>query len=433
MMSYDRCRRTTVCRITTLFILNQSLHWFTIGLVIPVLSLFVLAKGMGYFELGLLMAAYSGVTVILELPTGGLADSLGRKRVYLAALGASALGALVLLCAGSFVALACGFGLLGLGRALSSGTMEAHFIDALLLADPRADLQKASARLGVATPLALGIASLVGGFLPFLGARFLPKTGPLNAYSLNYLAYLLALTAQGALTYFLVHEERGAQSHAVGLLRELREGFAAFPRVLKESIALGLRNRVILLILVGGFVWGFAVVSLEQLWQPRVIELGGEAGKALLGPLSAGYFAAAAIGSLLSTGFCGLFQRRYDLALGGARLLMGGIFLLLAGASGLPAFASFYFLGFAANGLSSSPESAVLNAATPTARRSTTLSLASLFSQAGGLAGSVVFGALAQARSIGFSWSLAALALAASSGLYFALPRGANLGRGCAT
>jgi DHA1 family quinolone resistance protein-like MFS transporter len=51
-----------------------------IGIIFPVLSLAIIEKGLDYFQLGILMAVYSGVTVLLELPTGGLADSIGRKR-----------------------------------------------------------------------------------------------------------------------------------------------------------------------------------------------------------------------------------------------------------------------------------------------------------------------------------------------------------------
>lgn len=411
--------------------LNQTLHWFMIGLVLPILSLFVLEKGMDYLRLGALIAIYSGVTVAAELPTGGLADSLGRKKIYLASLCFNAVGALVLLAARGFPLLALGFALLGFGRALSSGSMEAHFVDELYRLDPKVDLQRVMSRLGVAVPLALGLASLAGGCLPSLAGRLLPRGLFSNRYSINYLAYLLAALLQFVLTAALVRERRPGREGGKGASLAGLAAFprAALPRVLKESVAFGLGERTVLLILLGGLAWGFSVSGLEQLWQPRVQEIRGGAGSsAIFGYLGFGYFAAAALGSWASTPLCRLFRGRYGRALGAAKLLMGGFFLLLAGAGTLPGFASLYLLTFAANGLASAPESAVLHGAIPSERRSTLLSLASLCTQAGGILGSLLMGFLAQSLSIGTAWRLAALVLAGSSWLYFSLPRGAEAG-----
>jgi len=390
--------------------------------VLPILSLFVIAKGMDYLELGLLMAIYSCVTAILELPTGGLADSVGKKRVYLASLCLSVMGALILLLSRNFAALALGFGILGFSRALSSGTMEAHFVDEILQVKPGADLQGIFAKVGAVVPLTLGLASLAGGALPALAARFLPARGVVNQYSLNYLAYIVMAGIQFAATCILVREE----GRGTGRSPRATSG-AALPRVLREAVAFASKDRSLVLVLLGGLAWGFSVSSLEQLWQPRVAELQGGGGSAIFGILGAGYFAAASLGSVAASPFCRLFRERYGLVLGAARLFMGGGLLLLAGAGGLPAFAVLYLATFAANGLGSSPEAAILNAAVPAERRSTTLSLASLFVQTGGFAGSIFLGALAKRHSIGLAWTVAALVLALSSLLYFALPRGAGL------
>lgn len=422
-------------------LLNQSLHWFMIGLVLPVLSLFVLEKGMDYLRLGTLIAIYSGVTVVAELPTGGLADSLGRKRVYLLSLCCNALGALLLLAARGFPLLALGFAVLGFGRALSSGSMEAHFVDELLALDPKVDLQRIMAGLGVAVPLALGLASLAGGYLPALGSRLLSRGLLSNKYAVNYLAYLLAAMLQFLLTAALVRgggprQLPGTAEAPAGLSAQPRlarprpsQPRASLPRILKEALALGLGERTVFLLLAGGLAWGFSVSGLEQLWQPRVQELRGGAGSsAIFGYLGFGYFAAAAVGSWASTPLCRLFGGRHGPALGASKLLMGGLFLLLAGAGTVPAFAALYLLTFAANGLASAPESALLHGAIPSERRSTLLSLSSLCVQAGGILGSLLMGFLAETYSIGTAWRLAALALAASSWLYFSLPRGAGAG-----
>ena len=54
-----------------------SLSWFATGLPMAVGFLLAQARGLDLFELGLVLAAYSLTIVLLEVPTGGLADTVG--------------------------------------------------------------------------------------------------------------------------------------------------------------------------------------------------------------------------------------------------------------------------------------------------------------------------------------------------------------------
>lgn len=65
------------------YILNQSFHWFIIGLFFPIMVLVQLEKGLSLLEVGTTSAIYSATIILLELPTGGMSDSIGRKKVYL--------------------------------------------------------------------------------------------------------------------------------------------------------------------------------------------------------------------------------------------------------------------------------------------------------------------------------------------------------------
>lgn len=70
-------------QLLKIFIINQTFHWFILGIVVPVIALLQLEKGLNLFQIGISMAIHSGTVVILELPTGGLSDTIGRKQVYL--------------------------------------------------------------------------------------------------------------------------------------------------------------------------------------------------------------------------------------------------------------------------------------------------------------------------------------------------------------
>jgi len=65
------------------FLLLRGLRWLPTGLLIPVLVLLLLERGLTLGQIGLVAAAQGLVVMLLELPTGALADALGRRRVLL--------------------------------------------------------------------------------------------------------------------------------------------------------------------------------------------------------------------------------------------------------------------------------------------------------------------------------------------------------------
>jgi len=68
-------------KLLFIYALNQTFHWFIVGLLIPVMALLQLEKGLDLFQIGITIAVYSGTVILLELPTGGLADAIGRKSI----------------------------------------------------------------------------------------------------------------------------------------------------------------------------------------------------------------------------------------------------------------------------------------------------------------------------------------------------------------
>src|SRR5690606_25643164 len=158
------------------YYLVTTLHWF--GLVMPMAVMVLLAqsRGITLTEVGLFMGLYSMVVAVLELPSGALADALGRKRAFLlgGALSIVARGIfLVAFDLGAFIAFAV---VLGASRALTSGSLDAWFIDALLAEDPETDLQPGLAAAGSDQLAGLAGGPLLGSALPRLSAS-LPADG----------------------------------------------------------------------------------------------------------------------------------------------------------------------------------------------------------------------------------------------------------------
>ncbi len=144
------------------------LNWFAAILPSAVIVLYAQSRGLSLAEIGLYGAVYSATVALLELPTGNLADRLGRKRVALLGYALAALAKLALLFAFSLPTFLIYAVIWGLARALGSGALEAWFVDRLRELDPGVDLQPPLARVNTLELLALGAGSLIGAGLPTL-------------------------------------------------------------------------------------------------------------------------------------------------------------------------------------------------------------------------------------------------------------------------
>ncbi|NNH24459.1 MFS transporter, partial [Pseudokineococcus marinus] len=159
------------------YVALTALRWFPTGLLVPVLVLLAVDRGLSLTEVGLVAAAQGVVVLLLELPTGGLADALGRRPLLVVAgiVGTAALA--VLLVAGSPAVYAAAFALMGVWRALDSGPLQSWYVDAALAADtdPRGAgggpggaqerVEAGVARGAVALNAAVGAGALASGGL----------------------------------------------------------------------------------------------------------------------------------------------------------------------------------------------------------------------------------------------------------------------------
>jgi DHA1 family quinolone resistance protein-like MFS transporter len=407
-------------KLLTLYSIHQSLHWFATGLLVPVMALLQLEKGLDLFQIGLTVAVYSATVMALELPTGGLADSIGRKRVYLYSLVAKTIAVTVVLFAQTFLLVLFGFLALGIARALSSGTMDAWFVDEFNRVEPDGNLQRALAIVGVFIPMGLGIGSIFGGILPDTLGRVLEQNRYLDLYSSNMLAMALIVIFQMLFTLLVIKDHHARETDGVS-------GFRKLPHILAASITYGVRNRIVLMLLVSTAALGFALSGLENFWQPQLKGiLGGKFQTWLFGVLSAGYFLSASVGNLIVTPICRLFRNRYSTILFFSRIGMGVVWFVLALQTTMQGFAVFYIVVFLFNGVSTSPHAAIMNREIPSMKRSTLLSFESLVLQTGVVVGSVFMGYISKVQSISIAWYIGSVILLISSVFYLLIPKTSN-------
>lgn len=392
------------------FVLLSGLHWFPVGLVVPILVLSFQARGLDLASVGRLMALYGAVTLLLELPTGGLSDVVGRRPVLVAGSLASASGAVALAFSPQVVGLAAGVVLLAVGRALSSGPLESWFVDTVRDHDADADISRGLAHAQAADGVALGVGSLIGGALPTVAASLWPTlstTGDavLTSFSVSLLASaaLFALHAVGVL--LLVREPGrqrvvGISGAVVGTLREgilLARSSTALRRLLGYTAVLGMTLGGVELVAPGAFATMLG---------------GGEEGSAAYGVLVGLGFGVSAVGAVVAP--------RVAARLGSSRRAAAWLGLLAVPAVlliGLPWFgaaALAYLALYLVLGVNGPLLATLVHDEVSSSARNTVLSLDSLLLQAGGIVASLAVGALVGAT--GPAAGFAAMAAVAAAG-----------------
>lgn len=385
-----------------------GLRWLPTGLLVPVMILLMQERGLSLSQIGLLATAQGLAVLALELPTGGLADALGRKPVLVVAWAVCLASLVLFAVADSFWLFFLVWALQGIYRALDSGPLESWYVDATLAADPKAEYERGLGWAGTVSGVAIGAGALLGGGLVALG-----PVGPLSALTLPVLvAIALQVAALVALTVLLV-EHRPARGAAA-----VRASVAEAPRMVVQAVGLLRRNRVLLALVAVELFWGFGMITFESLLPVRLAEVVGGADRAaaLLGPASSAAWLANAAGAALTP----LLLRRLGAAPAAAlmRVLQGVTVVgmgLLAGPVGvLIAYLACYTVHGASNPL----HMGLLHRQVDGPYRTSVLSLNSMMGQPAGALGAVVLTALADATSISVAMLVGAVVLAVAAPLY---------------
>lgn len=398
-----------------------ALFWLAVSLPAAIGVLIVQSRGLSLAQIGVLLGVYSLTIVLLEVPTGGLADAIGRKPVAMLAYGCTALGALAYLYAFSFAGFLLAFIFNGVGRALSSGALDAWFIDSLHAADPDIDLQPPLARAGVFTLAALGFGTLAGSAMPLLFSR-LPAEGTalLTPFTTTLIASLAIHLLTLAATITLVQEDR-PQPTAADWRRAVRQ----VPQQIADAVDLSRRNATIRLLLAATLAGATGLISLELLWQPHFADLlHGSDGKSLyFGIIMAGSFIAGMFGNMAATVVSRWTGQRYALVAAIFQGLRGLALLVLAVQVSVPLAVIFFWLVYFNMGVVGSPHATLMNREIPAAQRSSMLSIDSLAGYVGMAVASITLGWVAQQTSINSAWIIASLFVGGSMFFYLRIDR----------
>ncbi len=145
--------------------LAMAYFFATLYLYIPVGTLYLQSKNLNYVQINSLWGIIVGTMFLTEVPTGVIADRLGRKRSINVALALQVLGEVVYIFADSYWPFALAAMIGGLGFAFGSGSLEALVYDSLKTKRREEEMSKAMGFISSAQRLANLLAFAVGGLL----------------------------------------------------------------------------------------------------------------------------------------------------------------------------------------------------------------------------------------------------------------------------
>ena len=350
-------------------------------------TLFLLDAGLSFFEVFVANAAFSAGMVVFEIPTGVVADTLGRRISFL--LSVTVLGATTLL----YVALAeMGAGVvafsvvsvfMGLGFTFYSGAMEAWLVDALAETGHRGLLDRVFARGQQVTGSAMLVGTIGGGLL-----------GQVDL-SLPYVVRAVLLVLVFAVAYALMHDLGFTPRRVTAA--ELPGEIA---RNARAGVEFGWAQRPLRLLMLVGFLEGGFLMWAFYASQPYLLELLESDDVWVVGLVAAGVALATIAGNEVVDVVSRYCARRTTLMLiAGAVQTASAIVLGLAGSFWLALVALLTMM--AGYGLMTPVRQAYFHQLVPSERRATVVSFDSMVSNVGGVGGQVGLGALGEARSVG--------------------------------
>jgi MFS family permease len=390
------------------FLILTALRWLPTGLLIPVLVLLPLSRGLSLSELGLAGAMQGLVVFALELPTGGLADAVGRRRVLLSSTAFAVLSTGLFLVADSFATFAVVFAFQGIYRALDSGPLESWYVDTALNADPSTPVEKGMSAYGTVLGMAIAAGSLVSGLVIGLD--------PLQGVDALMVPVILAVVMQ--LLSLLVLALLMVETHPASGLRHVARSALATPRTIADGVGLLRHSPVLLALVAVELFWGFGMICFEGLMPVRLAEVAGSADSAaaITGPAGAAAWIASAAGSAIMPWLgrwigiapaAALMRVLQGIAVAGMGFFAGVAGILLA-----------YLASNAVHGTSNAAHMTLLHRQAVGSVRTTVVSLNSMVSQPASALGLIVLTALADATSITNAMYVGAAILAVAAPLY---------------
>jgi MFS family permease len=391
------------------------MRWLPTGLLVPVLVLLLLERGLSLAQLGIVFAGQGLMVLVFELPTGGLADAIGRRTVLLVATVFEVAALILLIGARSVPLLVLAAGLMGVYRALESGPLDSWYVDTAQAVDPDADIERGLSQAGIITGVAIGVGALLSSAL--VAFNPLPAVDPLVT---PVIVALVLLGIEWIAIATLMTEVR--QQWSVGAAKR---AVSEVPTIVATAVGTVRRSTALVALVSVEFLWGFGIHAVESYTPVRlgVVVDSADGAAAILGPVNTVAWLVAAAGAALVP----LLTRRLSPARAGAglRVVQGITVLGIAIAVGPIGVVIAYVLAIGVNGAANPIHQGMLHRAVVDSRsRATVVSVNNLAAQTGAMLGGIALGILADTTSLTVAIVAGAITLSVAAPLYLIAGRG---------
>ena len=406
--------------VYTLFTLASSLIW-------AINTIFLIRDGgLTIFEVMIVNAMFTVGQMIFEVPTGVVADTIGRKASLLLCMFTLMVSTLLYVVTPAWDLGMAGFivasVLLGLGFTFETGALDAWLVDALDATGYERPKEKVFSWGMMAASTGMLVGSLLGGFLGQLGLAW-PYVARAGLLVIAFVATAVLITDVGFVPRPLKISTFGDETR----------------KVFHAGVSYGWHSPVIRPLLWGSGLTGVFFIYAFYSWQPYVLDLLGRDYVWLLGVVTAGFSLAGILGNSLVGRIMreGEARRKPWRVLASTGWVTAGLAFGIAAVgplSGGPgvvpaAIAITLWLIFGVMyGISMPIRMSYLNAYIPSAQRATVLSLDSFFMDAGGAVGQPALGYISQRVSIPVGWFVGGAFLLSAPLLYRSSGRAADAG-----
>ena len=208
------------------FYLIMTVETIAEQMFVSLTYLLLIYLGYSMTEIGLLLATFTATTMVAEIPSGILVDSIGEKRVMSLSFLLRAIGLFFMAGTRNIVVLILTAVLTGLAVSLSSGTLQSWIVNEIKEANAPYDIAQVFSNLRIIGPFF----GLLSGFV---GAQFLGKDNPAIPF------YVASAILIGLLVYVQlvpnVFKPRPRQNHLGQIKQVYRETVVNLIEALKDS------------------------------------------------------------------------------------------------------------------------------------------------------------------------------------------------------
>lgn len=372
----------------TVYYVGTFLTDFAMSLTFAIYAIFLLKSGLNLFQIMLVNSVYMISVFFLEIPTGAFADAIGRKKsVLISALFATAGLVLYPIYRNIYIFMAAEL-LIAVSSSFASGAFDAWMVDTSKQQGFEGKVDFVFSQANIISKFAFIFGGLAGAYLAniYIGLPFYIGAG---VALLSYFFFLLTM------------EQDTSQKFAI------INGFRKMKSIAKESITYSLMHKVILWLIVGGFVAVFIFQPMNMYWGPRFNTMAGDR-IWFMGWLWALDAAFMILGAYLVRVFLGR-GKHYTFVMIVAILLISIPIIISASSKILLIAFPAYLIHEIARGIQKPVQQSYLNKYAEPTKRATILSFESMVSVLGAAMGLWFFGWIAKNTSIETFWTVAGI------------------------